>query len=134
MRALRFLHSPSVGNQVRALGLALVFAAGCHHDSVTGPNAAAGPACGDGSIVRLSANQAETVACGTNGKVITLSAGAKYLIVPQFATGSPGAGVADVPVAYQIGTPTTSSTIAVSASLAPQLASRAAPPLQQQFD
>ena len=113
----------------------LLFAAACHHDSMTGPNAVAGPACGDGSVIRLSPNQASTLSCGTTGKVITLSGDAKYLIVPQFATGSPGAGVADVPIAYQIGTPTSSSTVAISASLVPQPPLAAAPlPLQQQFD
>jgi hypothetical protein len=120
---------------MRILGLALVFVAGCHHDSVTGPNAAAGPACGDGDVIRLSPNQASTLSCGASGKVITLSGGAKYLVVPQFATGSPGAGVADVPVAYQIGTPTSSSTIAVSASLLPEAPTPVVSlPLQQQFD
>jgi hypothetical protein len=112
-----------------------MFVAACHHDSVTGPNALAGPACGDGSVIRLSPNQASTLSCGTSGKVITLSGDAKYLIVPQFATGSPGAAVADVPIAYQIGTPTSSSTIAASASLARPLSSASdSLPLQQQFD
>ncbi len=102
---------------------------------MTGPNAVAGPACGDGSVIRLSLNQASTLSCGTTGKVITLSGDAKYLIVPQFATGSPGAGVADVPVTYQIGTPTSSPTIAVSASLVPQPDVTSRPlPLQQELD
>jgi hypothetical protein len=87
----------------------LALAAACHQDSVTGPNGPNGTACGDGSVLRLSPNQATTLVCGSSGKSITLTGGAKYLIVPQFATGSPTAGVADVPVAYQIGVPTTSS-------------------------
>jgi hypothetical protein len=113
---------------------AAVCLAACGHDSVTAPNGPAGTACGDGSVVRLSPNQATTLVCGSSGKIFTLSAGAKYLVVPQFATGSPAAGVADVPVAYQIGVPATSSAV-VAASLVPQQTSAPAPvPLQQQFD
>jgi hypothetical protein len=114
--------------------VAVVSLAACHHDSVTAPNGPAGTACGDGSVVRLSTNQATTLVCGSSGKVFTLSPGAKYLIVPQFATGSPAAGVADVPVAYQIGVPAASAAVA-AASLVPQQTSAPAPvPLQQQFD
>ncbi|HEX8944974.1 MAG TPA: hypothetical protein VF785_17695, partial [Gemmatimonadaceae bacterium] len=71
--------------------------------------------------------------------MIKLSGGAKYLVVPQFATGSPNAGVADVPVAYQIGVTTTSSTSLAAGSLVPTTVASpfqgSAPlPLQQQLD
>ena len=117
------------------LSVALVSAAACHHDSVTGPGASAGPACGNGTVVRLSPNQATTLACGSSGKDVTLSGGAKYLIAPQFATGTPTAGVANVQVAYRLGVPSTTSAAVASASLVAREASAPQPlPMQQRFD
>jgi hypothetical protein len=135
MRPIGILRRRSTARETRVIiGVALVCVAGCHHDSITDPNSPAGNACGNGSVVRLSPNQAATLVCGSTGKVFTLSGGAKYLIVPQFATGSPAAGIVDVPVAYQIGVPTGSSAVA-AASLLPQQTSAPVPvPLQQQFD
>src|SRR5512143_3840578 len=125
--------SRRTGPPYRAARAALLIAA-CHHDSVSGPGGTTGVACGDASAIRLSPNEATTRVCG-GGRVITLSGGAKYLIVPQFATGSPAAGVADVPVAYRIGVTANAPTAAVSASLMPKPpASAASPLLQQRFD
>lgn len=125
--------SRRTGPPYRAALAALLIAA-CHHDSVSGPGGTTGVACGDASAIRLSPNEATTRVCG-GGRVITLSGGAKYLIVPQFATGSPAAGVADVPVAYRIGVTANAPTAAVSASLMPKPpASAASPPMQQRFD
>ena len=119
MRPFPFRRRMSISHDARALAIALIVAAGCHHDSVIGPNGAAGPACGDGSTVRLSPNQAKTITCGGDGKLITLSAGAKYLIVPQFATGTPNAGIANAAIAYQIGSPATTLSAGFSTSSTP---------------
>jgi hypothetical protein len=125
------------GRALATRGLAALSLIGACHDSATGPKASAGPACGDGSTVRLSPNQARTIPCGGDGKLITLSAGAKYLIVPQFATGTPSAGVANVAVAYQIGSPATTLSVGSSTSLVPSASTSAKSaelvPLQRRF-
>src|SRR5690348_17715910 len=78
MRPIPILRRSFLAHEARAVAIALAFVAACHHDSVTGPNAAAGPVCGDGSVILLSPNQASTLVCGINGKIITLSGDAKY--------------------------------------------------------
>jgi len=109
--------------------------AACSHDSATGPDGTVGAGCGTATAIRLATNQATTLACSGSGQVIKLSGGAKYLIVPQFATGSPNAGVADVPVAYRIGVTNSASTSVGSLAPSPQIAPSATSlPLQQQFD
>ena len=116
-----------------ATGLTLLGA--CSHDSATGPDGTVGVGCGTATAIRLATNQATTLACSGSNQVIKLSGGAKYLIVPQFATGSPNAGVADVPVAYRIGVTNSTSTSVSSVAPSPQIATSAASlPLQQQFD
>jgi hypothetical protein len=122
------------------VALAAISAAACRHDSATEPNDAVGAGCGpSAAAIRLAANQATRLVCSGSSQAIKLSGGTKYLIVPQFATGGPNAGVADVPVAYQIGMTTTSSTSLAPGSLAPTAASpfqasAPPPPLQQQLD
>lgn len=124
----------------RLVALAAISTAACQHDSATGPNDAVGVGCGaSAATIRLAANQATRFVCSGSSQVIKLSGGAKYLVVPQFATGSPNAGVADVPVAYQIGVTTTSSTSLAAGSLVPTTVASpfqgSAPlPLQQQLD
>lgn len=108
---------------------------GCHRDSATEPGGAVSVACSPAAAIGLSANQATTLACSGTSQAIKLSGGAKYLIVPQFATGGPNAGVADVPVPYRIGVTTGASANLGPTSLMPRLEPSAATlPLQQQFD
>jgi hypothetical protein len=115
--------------------VASVSLAACSHDSATGPDGTVGVGCGTATAIRLATNQATTLACSGSSQVIKLSGGAKYLIVPQFATGSPNAGVADVPVAYRIGVTNSASTSVGSLAPSPQIAPSATSlPLQQQFD
>jgi hypothetical protein len=114
----------------------------CHGDSITAPSDLSTPTCGPASLVTLSVNQAATLAC-TSGTFINLAGGAKYLIVPQLASGGLQSGIPYRAVSYQIGVPASaahalSPVYAPSASLVPAImsGSPAAPlrGMQQQFD
>ena len=138
MRQTAIRNQEQVARAARTLvGFAALALVACQHDSPTEPSGSVGAGCGAAAAIRLSTNQATTLACSGSSQTIKLSGGSKYLIVPQFATGGPNAGVADVPVSYRIGVATSSSTtlgsMSPSAQLVPSTASVPAPP-QQQFD
>jgi hypothetical protein len=112
----------------------IVLSVACHSDSATAPSPLATPTCGPASIVRLSANQSTTLTCDTGG-FINLAGGAKYLVVPQFAAGGYTSGLANLPIAYQIGVPATAarSIAEIGGQAAPALSSLRLTP-QQQLD
>ena len=84
--------------------------------------------------MQLSVNQSATLVCAT-GSFINLAGGAKYLIVPQFASGGITSGLANAPVAYQIGVPAAAAKSVASMSVAtgPAIVPEALS-LQQQLD
>ena len=74
--------------------------AGCSNadHTITAPNNNL-QACSSGSVLQLAVLQASTVACTTGTAVTLQGAGASYLVVPQFATGS----APNTLTAYKIG-------------------------------
>ena len=109
----------------------IVVAAACGSESPTstgggGTNKLSGPACGPSSVLTLGTNQASTLAC-SSGTFINLAGGAKYLIVPQFASGGLDSNIADFPVAYQIGVPATATTALAQLAVRPSVSSSAGP-------
>ncbi|MEO7084729.1 MAG: hypothetical protein ABI442_12950 [Gemmatimonadaceae bacterium] len=112
------------------VGLTLVTIAASGCGDSTSPNA--GPECGSAAVVTLAVNQATTRACGT-GTLITLSGGAKYLIVPQFASGGLTSGIANTLVPYVLGAPS-SVARTVAATSFPLFAEPAPRTRQQQLD
>ena len=84
--------------------LLAVAVAACHSDTAVAPSELRTPTCGPATRVDLAPNQSTVLAC-SSGTFINLAGGAKYLIVPQFAGGGYTSGLADSPVAYQIGVP-----------------------------
>lgn len=122
---------------------AAIVVTACHSDTISGPvSSLVTPTCGAASVVTLSVNQAATLAC-SSGSFVNLAGGARYLIVPQLASGGLQSGIPYRAVAYQIGvsssaTHALSATHPVSASMVPAATSGplAVPRfgMQQQFD
>jgi hypothetical protein len=120
-------------SSLACLAIAILGAA-CHSDRTTAPVVASGPTCGSSAVLRLDANQSATLAC-TSGTFVDLAGGAKYLIVPQFASGGLSSGISDTPVAYTIGVSSSAlASIVTGVGAQPNTASTRVPSLQAQLD
>lgn len=111
--------------------MAVIAVAACHSSDSTGPGGIQTqlktPTCGPANLVSLAANQASTLAC-SSGTFVNLAGGAKYLIVPQFASGGLDSNIANIPVAYQIGVPAGASAAVSQFALRPPVTASAGMP------
>jgi len=117
----------------RAIVAISVLTAACHSDKIAAPAELRTPTCGPASRVSLAPNQAVVLACAS-GTFINLVGGGKYLVVPQFSSGGYTSGLADSPVAYQIGVAGGTASTGLTAD---RIAAEAAQPAlnaQQRFD